>query len=127
MHANTFSERPFASLTRCLFFSSFFWPSVHLFQRTNTPDSTEEPLSPFHCSLSSTIELTRWRDKLEQKLNAHWGGMGDREPLFLSKTISLTIRSVSRSLSSNMIQHSRYGCTGQMDFGGSQGFIIRQR
>lgn len=45
-------------------------PSVHLFQRTNTPDSTEEPLSPFHCSLNSTIESARWRDKLEQKLNA---------------------------------------------------------
>ncbi len=48
-------------------------PSVHLFQRTNTPDSTEELLSPFHCSLNSTIESTRWRDKLEQKLNAPWG------------------------------------------------------
>lgn len=48
-------------------------PSVHLFQRTNTPDSAEELLSPFHCSLSSTIESTRWRDKLEQKLNAPRG------------------------------------------------------
>lgn len=48
-------------------------PSVHLFQRTNTPDSAEELLSPFHCSLSSTIESTRWRDKLEQKLNAPQG------------------------------------------------------
>lgn len=67
---------PCASLTWCLFPLLFLEPSVHLFQRTNTPDSTEEPLSPFHCSLNSTIELTRWRDKLEQKFNAHRGELG---------------------------------------------------
>lgn len=87
----TREQTPLASVTRRWFVCE---PSVHLFQRTNTPDSTEEPLSPFHCSLNSTIESTRWRDKLEQKLNATLEGIGDREPLFPSVAISLRIRKV---------------------------------
>lgn len=78
---------------------------LSLYFREQIPDSTEELVSPFHCSLNSTIELTRWKDKLEQKLNAPRGGLRDLEPLFLSKAISLRIRKcISQFLPTNKIQ-----------------------
>ena len=96
-HTNTY---PHSSTSR-----SVCEPSVHLFQRTNIPDSTEELLSLFHCSLSSAIESTRWKDKVEQKPNAPRGGiLGDRESLFLSKAVSLRTTKLYCSLSSNKIQ-----------------------
>lgn len=81
-------------------------PSVHLFQRTNTPDSAEELLSPFHCSLSSTIESTRWRDKLEQKLNAPRGELEIENHCSCPKPFHWeSEKCISRPLSSNAIQY----------------------
>lgn len=81
-------------------------PSVHLFQRTNTPDSTEELLSPFHCSLNSTIESTRWRDKLEQKLNAPWGELEIENHCYCPKPFLWESENcISQLLSSNKIQY----------------------
>lgn len=81
-------------------------PSVHLFQRTNTPDSTEKLLSPFHCSLNSTIESTRWRDKLEQKLYAPWGELEIENHCSCPKPFLWESENcISQLLSSNKIQY----------------------
>lgn len=80
-------------------------PSVLSFRRTNTPDSTEEPLSPFHCSLNSTIESTRWRDKLEQKLNAPRGELEIENHCSCPKPFFLESEDcISSPLPSNKIQ-----------------------